>query len=115
MLPSTNTCLPLARYWPHVSACFPQTIMLCHSVLSCRLPSASVHISDVAIGNRPTARPVEVKRTSGSFPKLPIRITLLTDIQASRLWQIEFQHQEQNDLIASIILSQQRKFNPNFP
>src|SRR5215813_6711750 len=61
--------------------------MLCHSVLSCRLPSASVHISDVAIGKRATARPVEVKRTSGSFPKLPIRIALFTDIRASRLSQ----------------------------
>src|SRR5262249_17373886 len=57
--------------------------MLCHSVLSCRLPSASVHISDVAIGKRATARPVEVKRTSGSFPKLPIRIALFTDIRGS--------------------------------
>src|SRR4029450_2988361 len=89
MLPSTKTCLPLARYCPQVSPCFPQTMILCHSVLSCRLPSASVHTSDVAMGKRATARPVEVKRTSGSFPRLPIKIALFTDIRASWRSQID--------------------------
>src|SRR5918999_1629578 len=54
--------------------------MLCHSVLSCRLPSRSFHCSDVAIEKFATALPVWVKRTSGSLPRLPMRITLLTDM-----------------------------------
>src|SRR3990172_4827798 len=82
MLPSTYTCLPLARYWPQLSPCFPQTTMLCHSVLSCRLPSASFQTSEVAMEKRATALPLAVKRTSGSLPRLPIRIALLTDIKS---------------------------------
>jgi hypothetical protein len=58
------------------------------------------------MGKRATARPVEVKRTSGSFPKLPIKIALFTDIGASRLSQIEFRRKQQNYLIAVIIFSQ---------
>src|SRR4029077_18802372 len=81
-----KTCLPLARYWPQRSPCLPHTTMLCHSVRSWRLPSASFQTSEVAIGNRATAFPLLVKRTSGSLPKLPIRIALLTDMEASRVF-----------------------------
>ena len=41
-------------------------------------------------GKARTARPVEVKRTSGSFPKLPIKIALFTDIRASRCHKSSF-------------------------
>src|SRR3954451_14691965 len=80
MEPSTYTCRPLDRYCPHVSPCFPHTTMLCHSVRSCLPPSASLHCSLVAIGNLATALPLPVNRTSGSLPRLPTRMTLLTDI-----------------------------------
>jgi hypothetical protein len=50
------------------------------------LPSASFQTSEVAIGNRATAFPLLVKRTSGSLPKLPIRIALLTDMEASEVF-----------------------------
>src|SRR4029453_6752735 len=33
--PSMYTWRPFLRYWPQISACFPQTTIRCHSVLSC--------------------------------------------------------------------------------
>src|SRR5262249_50078239 len=84
--PSTYTCRPFCRYWPHVSPCFPHTTTLCHSVRSCRCPSRSFQTSLVATGNRATACPPPVKRTSGSFPRLPISSTLFTDIAAPSGW-----------------------------
>src|SRR3970282_243730 len=83
MLPSTYTCRPLARYCPQCSPCLPQTTTLCHSVRSCRLPSRSFHTSEVATERRATALPLLVKRTSGSLPRLPTRMTLLTVMDAS--------------------------------
>src|SRR5262249_35746857 len=80
--PSTYTCRPFCRYWPHVSPCFPHTTTLCHSVRSWRCPSRSFQTSLVATGNRATACPPPVKRTSGSFPRFPISSTLFTDIAA---------------------------------
>src|SRR4029078_3433966 len=50
---------------------------LCHSVRSCRSPSR-VQVSDVARLNFTTLPPLEKLRDSGSRPRLPIRITLLT-------------------------------------
>src|SRR5882762_3424979 len=83
MEPSMYTWRPLARYWPHDSPCLPHTTTFCHSVRSWRCPSWSFHTSLVAIGKRATARPVPVKRTSGSFQRFPISITRFTDIAAS--------------------------------
>src|SRR5262245_8152001 len=52
----------------------------CHSVRSLRSPVAlSRQFSDVAILRFTMAFPSWVWRTSGSFPKLPTRITLLTE------------------------------------
>src|SRR5512136_827554 len=77
--PSTKTCRPLARYSPTCSACFPQTSTSCHSVSSFFWPEPlSVQVREVAIRRLATAWPPDVYRTSGSFPRLPMRMTLLT-------------------------------------
>src|SRR5262245_12172785 len=52
--------------------------MLCHSVRSC-LPVSVFQTSLVANGNLHIARPLGVKRTSGSLPRLPTSKTLLTE------------------------------------
>src|SRR5271167_5070597 len=52
--------------------------MLCHSVRSCQLPSLSLKRSLVARLNLATGVPCGVNFTSGSLPRLPMRITLLT-------------------------------------
>src|SRR5512142_2298204 len=51
--------------------------MLCHSVRSCFSPLRSVKRSSVAMVNLVTVVPLGVERTSGSFPRRPIRMTLL--------------------------------------
>src|SRR5262245_58207387 len=51
----------------------------CHSVRSRRSPVAlSRQVSEVATLKLATGRPSFVRRISGSFPRLPTRITLLT-------------------------------------
>src|SRR5690606_7141282 len=49
----------------------------CHSVRSCWLPSRSLRTLVVARLQRVTAMPLAVYFVSGSFPRLPTRITLL--------------------------------------
>src|SRR5947209_15342353 len=51
----------------------------CHSVFSLRSPVAlSRQLSEVATRKLTIGRPSCVRRTSGSAPRLPTRITLLT-------------------------------------
>src|SRR5690349_14784352 len=51
----------------------------CHSVFSFRSPDdLSRQVSDVATLSWTIGRPSWVRRTSGSLPRLPTRITLLT-------------------------------------
>src|SRR3954452_281819 len=50
----------------------------CQSVRSWRAPLASFHLSVVATLKRTIRRPSLVVRTSGSAPRLPIRVTRLT-------------------------------------
>src|ERR1039457_7042353 len=52
--------------------------MLCHSVRACQLPSLSLKRSLVARLNLATGVPCGVNFTSGSLPRLPMRMTLLT-------------------------------------
>src|SRR5271170_83091 len=52
--------------------------MLCHSVRSCQFPSLSLKRSLVASENLATGIPPGVYFTSGSLPRFPIRMTLLT-------------------------------------
>src|SRR4029453_13039528 len=52
--------------------------MLCHSVFSCRLPSRSFQRRLVARLKLATGWPEGSERISGSRPRLPTRITLLT-------------------------------------
>src|SRR5918992_2304643 len=53
-----------------------QTTQRCHSVFSWRVPLASFHERLVASENVATRLPPVVERTSGSFPRLPIKLTL---------------------------------------
>src|ERR1700704_3252324 len=76
--PSMKTWRPLERYSPQFSADLPQTTMRGHSVRSCFWPALSVHASLVATVKFATACPPGVYRTSGSRPRLPTRMTLLT-------------------------------------
>src|SRR5690348_14482615 len=77
-LPSTYTLLPFFRYSPTISAVRDQAVMLCHSVRSCHCPSLSLKRSFVARVNFATGVPEGVYFTSGSLPRLPRRMTLLT-------------------------------------
>ena len=52
--------------------------MLCHSVFSC-FASPEPNFSVVASENDATFFPLGVVLNSGSFPRLPINITLFTD------------------------------------
>src|SRR3954453_6650644 len=52
------------------------TTQRCHSVFSCLAPPASFHDRLVASENVATRLPPVVERTSGSFPRFPIRVTL---------------------------------------
>src|SRR6267142_1618199 len=76
--PSTYTERPLERYSPQFSAALPHTTPRCHSVRSCFWPALSVQASLVATVKFATACPLGVYRTSGSRPRLPTRMTLLT-------------------------------------
>src|SRR5215475_15709942 len=53
-----------------------QTTQRCHSVFSCFAPDASFQVRLVASENVATRLPPVVERTSGSFPRFPIRVTL---------------------------------------
>src|SRR5664279_2530910 len=56
-----------------------KTTTRCHSVFSLRSPVVlSRQLSDVATLRFAIGRPSWVRRISGSLPRLPIRITLLT-------------------------------------
>src|SRR3712207_2290390 len=53
-----------------------QTTHRCHSVFSCLAPLASFQERLVASENVATRLPPVVERTSGSFPRFPIKLTL---------------------------------------
>src|SRR3954471_23288595 len=76
--PSTYTERPLEGYSPQFSAALPHTTPRGHSARSCFCPALSVQASLVATVKFATACPLGVYRTSGSRPRLPIRMTLLT-------------------------------------
>src|SRR6202021_479268 len=86
MRPSTYTRDPFFRYCWAISACLPQTVILCHSVRFWRSPFLSLYVSSVASEKLATAWPPPVKRVSGSRPRRPTRITLLTDMWVAP-WQ----------------------------
>src|ERR1700742_3014365 len=78
--PSTYTFEPLRRYFSATSARFLLKITTrCHSVFSLRSPlDLSRQVSEVAMDRFTTASPDCMRRTSGSLPRLPTKITLLT-------------------------------------
>src|ERR1019366_4821685 len=53
--------------------------MLCHSVCFCCSPVRSLKLSSVASVNLATGAPLGRYLTSGSLPRRPIRMTLLTE------------------------------------
>ena len=78
--PSIYTRLPLWRYFWANSAKPRQSTTVCHSVCETNLPERSLKVSVVANGN--FATPIFPSRnyTSGSFPRLPMSITLFTPL-----------------------------------
>src|SRR6267154_1553464 len=72
---------PFFKYCCAISACLPQTTILCHSVRFCRSPALSLYVSSVATEKLATAWPPPVYRVSGSRPSRPTRITLFTDMK----------------------------------
>src|ERR1700752_1673619 len=55
--------------------------MRCHSVRFWRSPERSLNVSSVANVKLATACPPDVNRVSGSRPRRPTRIALLTDMR----------------------------------
>src|SRR6266567_8540032 len=80
MRPSIKTSEPFFRYCWAISACLAHTTILCHSVRFWRSPLRSLKLSSVAREKLQTAWPAPVYLVSGSLPKRPTRITLLTDM-----------------------------------
>ena len=78
--PSTYTFEPFFRYCSATRARFSLKITTeCHSVFSLRSPvPLSFHVSDVASRRFTTGSPFDRRRTSGSRPRLPTKITLFT-------------------------------------
>src|SRR5690349_2645748 len=80
MRPSTYSLSPFLTYFSTMSASCElfvfHTTQRCHSVFSCFAPAASFHDRLVASENVATRLPPVVDRTSGSFPKFPISVTL---------------------------------------
>src|SRR5262249_32529988 len=62
--------------------------MSCHSVRSCLAPEASFHAVVVASEKRASVVPCGVVRISGSLPRFPIRMTLLTLAMCSPSFQV---------------------------
>src|SRR3569832_2221226 len=69
---------PFARYLSQFSAVSPHTVTRCHSVFSCRCPPLSLNTSVVAMRRLQSGRCDGVYFNSGSAPRFPTRITLLT-------------------------------------
>src|ERR1700761_4584528 len=65
-----------------------QTTQRCHSVFSCLAPDASFHVRLVARENVATRLPPVVERTSGSFPRLPINVTLFRLRLTNSSWRV---------------------------
>src|ERR1039457_4285148 len=69
---------PLARYFEQSSAWSPHTFTRCHSTRSCFCPALSFQTSLVATLRLHTGRLLGVYFSSGSAPRFPTRMTLLT-------------------------------------
>ena len=73
------TCEPLRRYSPAISASRPNIATLCHSVCSFISPEVlSFQLSVVAMRKFATVMPEGMALVSGSWPRLPTIMTLLT-------------------------------------
>src|SRR5688572_24382328 len=70
---------PLWTYCSIISAMRSHAVQRCHSVFSCCWPLRSVNDRLVATENLATRLPPPVVRISGSFPTLPMSITLFNE------------------------------------
>src|SRR5258708_13613422 len=80
-----KTCRPLLRNRSHVSASRPNVTIQCQSVRSCFAPVRSVNRSVVANEKFATFCPDGSARILGLAPRLPITLTLLTDMTTNLL------------------------------
>src|SRR5216683_3289085 len=72
------------KYSLQLSAALPKTTMLCQSTRCWRWPCLSVYASSVATEKLATGCPLVGRcRSSGSWPRWPMRVTLLSDISLS--------------------------------
>src|SRR3977135_3113447 len=71
-----------------VDALLFQTTQRCHSVFSCLSPLGPLQLRLVASENAATRLPPAVERTSGSAPRLPMRVTLFKLRLISISWQL---------------------------
>ena len=80
MLPSTYTLSPFLQKRSAISARFEPLLfhstIRCHSVFSSFSPDFPFQRRLVAIEMLATRPPLAIERTSGSAPRLPIRVTL---------------------------------------
>src|SRR5215216_7301262 len=96
MRPSTYNLSPFFTYFSTMSASCElfvfHTTHRCHSVFSCLAPDASFHERLVASEKVATRLPPVVERTSGSFPRFPISVTLfklrLTNSSWREFWDL---------------------------
>src|SRR5262245_21296792 len=99
-----NTLEPFLRYCSAILHRFSlKTTTECHSVFSRRSPVVlSRQVSEVAMRRLAMGRPSCVRRISGSLPRLPTRMTLLTEpaIAASSHFDLECRGRCRTNLLA---------------
>src|SRR5579864_2820754 len=78
MRPSMYTFWPLCRYFSHVSASCLQATMLNHSVSSLRSPVLDLYDRLTASENFVKGVPSDVTCNSGSLPRFPMSMILLS-------------------------------------
>src|SRR3979490_2864050 len=74
-----KTSEPFFKYCCAISACFPHTTILCHSVRFCFSPLRSLYVSSVATEKFATASTPPPYRVAGPRPSRPPSTTLSTD------------------------------------
>src|SRR6476620_3267949 len=79
-----------------------QTTQRCHSVFSCFDPAASFQERLVAREKVATRLPPVVDRTSGSFPRFPIRVTLFKLRLTVSSWREKVHILAADDMIQSL-------------
>src|SRR6478672_2275876 len=84
-----------------------QTTHLCHSVFSCFEPAVSFQVRLVAREKVATRFPPVVERTSGSFPRFPIRVTLFKLRLTDSSWRERVHILAAHGMIQSVMVCNQ--------